>query len=122
MKIYSEIVKIGEGFVKFFFKIFKRNNEKLKNKKRAAGEVFSAVDKVSNRKVAIKQMPLNSANMKMLVTEIGIMKDSKHPAIVEYFDSYIVDNKIWVRIFLLFFNFTSFLLFFFSSIVILNFN
>ena len=50
--IYTDIVKIGEG---------------------AAGEVFSAVDtrpgETKGQKVAIKQMPLNGENAKLLVTE-----------------------------------------------------
>lgn len=41
-------------------------------------------------------MPLNSQNMKLLVTEIGIMKTSSHPNIVKYFDSYLVGEQIWV--------------------------
>lgn len=41
-------------------------------------------------------MPLSAQNMKMLVTEIYIMKESKHPAIVEYFDCFVADDQIWV--------------------------
>lgn len=42
-------------------------------------------------------MALSAQNMKMLVTEIYIMKESKHPAIVEYFDSFVADDQIWVN-------------------------
>jgi len=72
--MYSSIRKIGEG---------------------AAGEVFVATDK-SSRKVAIKKMALNSESIKLLVTEISIMKTSKHPNIVEYMDAYVVEDQIWV--------------------------
>ena len=73
--LYSDISKIGEG---------------------AAGEVFVATNKETKKKVAIKQMALSAQNMKMLITEIAIMKDSTHPAIVAYYDSYVVEDKIWV--------------------------
>eukprot|EP01094_Clydonella_sp_ATCC50884_P030526 TRINITY_DN99_c1_g1_i3.p1 TRINITY_DN99_c1_g1~~TRINITY_DN99_c1_g1_i3.p1 ORF type:complete len:420 (-),score=141.45 TRINITY_DN99_c1_g1_i3:178-1437(-) len=62
----------------------------------AAGEVFFAKDTVSGKDVAIKKMQLSAQNMKLLVTEIGIMKDSHHENITAYFDSYIVDNDLWV--------------------------
>eukprot|EP01098_Paradermamoeba_levis_P009339 TRINITY_DN3886_c0_g1_i1.p1 TRINITY_DN3886_c0_g1~~TRINITY_DN3886_c0_g1_i1.p1 ORF type:complete len:252 (+),score=68.95 TRINITY_DN3886_c0_g1_i1:683-1438(+) len=41
-------------------------------------------------------MTLANQNTKLLLTEIGIMKDSHHPNIVHYFDSYIVEDKLWV--------------------------
>jgi len=75
--IYSNIVKIGEG---------------------AAGEVFSANHK-DGKIVAIKQMNLaaQQKNLKLLLTEIDIMKNSNHKNIVHYFDSYVVDDKLlWV--------------------------
>lgn len=42
-------------------------------------------------------MPLNQQNMKLLITEIGIMKTSVHPNIVKYIDSYLVNDIIWVK-------------------------
>lgn len=75
LELYSDILKIGEG---------------------AAGEVFIATELKTGRKVAIKKMSLSAQNMKMLVTEICVMKESAHPAVVAYFDSYVVDDKIWV--------------------------
>ena len=59
--------------------------------------MFLATDCRTNDKVAIKKMPLNSQNMKLLVTEIGIMKSSIHPNIVKYFDSYLISDQIWVN-------------------------
>jgi hypothetical protein len=74
--IYIDAKKVGEG---------------------AAGEVFLATDSRSGAKVAIKKMQLNPQNAKLLITEIGIMRSSKHPNIVEYMDSYLLDNdKLWV--------------------------
>jgi len=62
----------------------------------AAGEVYSAINK-NNSKVAIKKMPINSENIKLLCTEINIMKESIHENIVQYFDSFIIEgNFLWV--------------------------
>ena len=58
--------------------------------------MFVATDSRTNLQVAIKKMPLRADNMKLLVTEIGIMKDSHHENITGYFDSFIVDNNLWV--------------------------
>ncbi len=75
-KIFSGFAKIGEG---------------------AAGEVFLATHSTSGNKVAVKKMEINGENMKLLVTEIGIMKTSLHENIVKYYDSYIVEDKeMWV--------------------------
>jgi len=73
--IYSDAKKVGEG---------------------AAGEVFLATDCRNGQKVAIKKMPLNNQNMKLLITEIGIMKTSVHTNIVGYIDSFLVGETIWV--------------------------
>jgi len=74
--IYVNMDKIGEG---------------------AAGEVFVATDCRVGRKVAVKKMEINAENIKLLVTEIGIMKTSHHENIVDYMDSYIVDDRfLWV--------------------------
>lgn len=48
------------------------------------------------QKVAIKQMGLSNDNAKLLVTEISIMKSSRHPAVVYYNDSFMVDEQLWV--------------------------
>jgi len=74
--IYKDMEKIGEG---------------------AAGEVFVALDSRNRKKVAVKKMEINADNVKLLITEIGIMKTSHHPNIVEYVDSYIIENRqLWV--------------------------
>jgi len=75
--LYINMEKIGEG---------------------AAGEVFVAnMPSQNNRKVAVKKMEINAENLKLLITEIGIMKSSKHPNIVDYIDSYMLEDKqLWV--------------------------
>jgi len=74
-KLFTDMKKVGEG---------------------AAGEVFLARDTRSNKKIAVKKMQLNGESLKLLITEISIMKTSHHEAIVEYIDSYIVEDQLWV--------------------------
>lgn len=63
----------------------------------AAGEVFLATNLKTKGKVAIKKMKITDQNAKLMITEIGIMKSSKHPNIVEYIDSYLVESdRLWV--------------------------
>jgi len=61
-----------------------------------AAEVFLATDNVTHNKVAIKKMKLTGNNIKDIITEIRIMKASVHPNIVNYINSYLVDDKLWV--------------------------
>ena len=73
--LFPDMKKIGEG---------------------AAGEIFLATYSVTHTQVAAKKMTLNQQNTKLLATEINIMKKSRHPNIVEYFDSYLKGDKLWV--------------------------
>ena len=41
-------------------------------------------------------MSLTAQNIRLLTTEIAIMKDCKHTNIVGYLDSYRVEDKLWV--------------------------
>lgn len=52
----------------------------------------------TNVKVAIKQMELASQPRKdLIVTEISVMKESQHPNIVNYLDSFLLNNSdLWV--------------------------
>jgi len=74
--VFTNMEKIGEG---------------------AAGEVFCALHVNTKKEVAVKKMEINGENLKLLITEIGIMKTSHHDNVVDYVDSYIVeDRQLWV--------------------------
>ncbi|KAI1294704.1 Serine/threonine-protein kinase PAK 1 [Halotydeus destructor] len=63
----------------------------------ASGTVYTAFDKDSGQHVAIKQMDLAQQPKKeLIVTEILVMKQNQHPNLVNYVDSYLVDNELWV--------------------------
>ncbi|CAG8700995.1 2489_t:CDS:2, partial [Racocetra persica] len=75
--LYSKIRKVGQG---------------------ASGSVYVAKSLTSNAKVAIKQMDLSHQPRKeLIVNEILVMKESQHPNIVNYLDSFLVkSNELWV--------------------------
>lgn len=63
----------------------------------ASGAVYSATDSRNGKLVAIKQMVMaKQIKREILVNEIRIMSESRHPAIVQYIDSYIVGGSLWV--------------------------
>jgi len=75
-QFYNNFDKIGEG---------------------AAGEVFAATDTRTKKIVAVKKMEMNQENTKLLITEIGIMKTSHHDNIVDFYDSFMIDDRqLWV--------------------------
>lgn len=64
----------------------------------ATGSVYTAVDVKTSEKVAIKMIDIRKQAKKILIlTEISVMKNKKHPNVVNYYDSYLVDeNQLWV--------------------------
>ncbi|KAI9736535.1 MAG: signal transducing kinase of the PAK [Claussenomyces sp. TS43310] len=74
--IYANFNKIGQG---------------------ASGGVFTAYQRGTNRIVAVKQMNLEQQPKKdLIINEILVMKDSSHPNIVNFIDSYLVGGDLWV--------------------------
>ncbi|PFH57128.1 hypothetical protein XA68_15479 [Ophiocordyceps unilateralis] len=63
----------------------------------ASGGVFTGYERGSNRLVAIKQMNLEQQPKKdLIINEILVMKDSSHPNIVNFIDSYLCGGELWV--------------------------
>jgi serine/threonine protein kinase len=63
----------------------------------ASGSVYVAKNTSNNTVVAIKQMDLaHQPRKELIVNEILVMKDSQHPNIVNYLDSYLVRSDLWV--------------------------
>ncbi|NWZ37868.1 PAK3 kinase, partial [Brachypodius atriceps] len=47
--------------------------------------------------VAIKQVSLHKQPQKeLIVNELEVVRDNKHPNIVNYLDSYLVGDKLWI--------------------------
>lgn len=63
----------------------------------ASGSVFHATDNRTGEDVAIKQMDLAAQpRKKLIVDEVKVMKDTNHPNIVQFKDSFLVKNDLWV--------------------------
>lgn len=63
----------------------------------ASGGVFTGHERGTNRLVAIKQMNLEQQPKKdLIINEILVMKDSSHPNIVNFIDSYLCGGELWV--------------------------
>jgi p21-activated kinase 1 len=75
-KRYRNLNKIGQG---------------------ASGGVYTAYEVGTNKCVAIKQMNLEQQPKKdLIINEILVMKDSKHKNIVNFMDSFLVKEDLWV--------------------------
>jgi len=59
--------------------------------------VYTALERGTQAEVAIKQMNLSQQPKKeLIINEIIVMKQNKHPNIVNYLDSYLVGDDLWV--------------------------
>ncbi|KXN85255.1 Serine/threonine-protein kinase CLA4 [Leucoagaricus sp. SymC.cos] len=75
--LYSKIKKVGQG---------------------ASGHVYVAKALATGKKVAIKEMDLaHQPRKELIVNEILVMKESQHPNIVNFLESYLVKStELWV--------------------------
>ncbi|XP_061103843.1 serine/threonine-protein kinase PAK 3 isoform X2 [Conger conger] len=75
-KKYTRFEKIGQG---------------------ASGTVYTAIDIATGQEVAIKQMTLQQQPKKeLIINEILVMRENKNSNIVNYLDSYLVGDELWV--------------------------
>ncbi|KAL5273618.1 PAK3 family protein [Megaselia abdita] len=73
---YTKLEKIGQG---------------------ASGTVYTALETSTGMEVAIKQMNLGQQPKKeLIINEILVMRENKHPNVVNYLDSYLVSEELWV--------------------------
>ncbi|KAK0405908.1 hypothetical protein QR680_018257 [Steinernema hermaphroditum] len=63
----------------------------------ASGSVYTAIEISTGAEVAIKQMNLAQQPKKeLIINEILVMRENKHANIVNYLDSYLVGDDLWV--------------------------
>ncbi|XP_039270762.1 serine/threonine-protein kinase PAK 2-like [Styela clava] len=63
----------------------------------ASGTVFTAEEISTGQQVAIKQMNLTQQPKKeLIINEIIVMRENKHQNIVNYLDSYLKGDELWV--------------------------
>jgi len=65
----------------------------------ASGTVYIAIEVATGREVAIKQMNLAQQPKKeLIINEIIVMRDNQNANVVNYLDSYLVNEELWVRL------------------------
>ena len=65
----------------------------------ASGTVYIAIEVATGREVAIKTMNLSQQPKKeLIINEILVMRENQNPNIVNYLDSYLVGEELWVSI------------------------
>lgn len=63
----------------------------------STGKVYLATEKDTGRQVAIKQMEVTKQQRReLLINEVATMKFYKHPNIVKMYNSYLVDDELWL--------------------------
>jgi len=73
--IFDNLKKIGEGGV---------------------GVIFTATHIPTQNLVAIKQVPLKKSEIEQTINELVIMKQSKHPNVVDFKEAYVSHKMLWV--------------------------
>ncbi len=60
---------------------------------------YTALEASTAQQVAIKTMNLKQQPKKeLIINEILVMRQNKHPNVVNYLDSYLVGDELWVLI------------------------
>ena len=60
--------------------------------------MYIAIEVATAREVAIKQMNLTQQPKKeLIINEILVMRENQNPNIVNYLDSFLVGEELWVR-------------------------
>lgn len=63
----------------------------------STGKVFLATERETGRQVAIKRMDLTKQQRReLLINEVATMKYYKHPNIVKMYNSYLLDDELWL--------------------------
>uniref|UniRef100_A0A914UPL0 non-specific serine/threonine protein kinase n=1 Tax=Plectus sambesii TaxID=2011161 RepID=A0A914UPL0_9BILA len=63
----------------------------------STGVVMTAVQQSTGHRVAVKRMDLRKQQRReLLFNEVVIMRDYHHPNIVDMYNSYLVDDELWV--------------------------
>ena len=65
----------------------------------ASGTVYIALEIATGHEIAIKQMNLSQQPKKeLIINEILVMRENKNPNIVNYLDSFLVGEELWVSV------------------------
>lgn len=63
----------------------------------AAGTVFLAYDRKTQQRVAVKIIDMvRQPKKEMILMELKVMKDLQHKNLVNYIESYLIENDLWV--------------------------
>lgn len=66
---------------------------------RGTSTVYTAIDKSTGIEVAIKIIDVSEQPIKeLIVSELRVLQDIRHPNIVDYLDSYLLQDTLWVMI------------------------
>ncbi|CAH0394814.1 unnamed protein product [Bemisia tabaci] len=89
VEVLRSIVSVGDP---------KRKYTKMEEIGRgASGRVYTAIETSTGMEVAIKQMNLKQQPKKeFILNEILVMRENKHPNVVNYLESYLVGDELWV--------------------------
>jgi p21-activated kinase 1 len=63
---------------------------------RSSGIVFTAYQVGTNLSVAIKKVDLTETRKNLIVKEILVMRAVRHANIVDYIDSFLYNNDVWI--------------------------